>query len=557
MTTPTAADSTPRDRRRASGADLRAALQSSAIWLSANAERVNALNVFPVPDGDTGTNMSLTLEAAVAALGRLPASAGAGEVARAAYEAAMLGARGNSGVILSQLLRGFSEALKGAEDLTPDLLATALEQASQAGYEAVSRPVEGTMLTVARLAAEGARAAADAGRDLPDVLEQAQEAATAAVADTPNQLEVLRKAGVVDSGGEGYRLVVEGAWMWSTGRSLEESSSVRPDSHALLDQAHADGSSFGFCTEFLLRASDVPCAEVKQHMEGLGDSVIAVGDANLLRVHVHTPRPGQVLEYAVDHGTLVKVKVENMQEQHEAFAARSAQADGAAAEDSAAQLSTIGVIAVVAGEGLARVFRSLGATVVQGGQTMNPSVQEILSAVNRAGFKEVIILPNNSNIVLTARQVQDLTPHAVAVVATATAPQGIGALLAFNYQADLQTNVAAMEQAAHAVHTLEITPSVRDAEVDGQAVRAGDVLCLYDGRLVTTATSADEALFRAFDHLDVSVDALEIVTIYYGAEATEAQAVAVAARIRDAHPGLAVEVVSGGQPHYPFVVSLE
>jgi dihydroxyacetone kinase-like predicted kinase len=307
----------------------------------------------------------------------------------------------------------------------------------------------------------------------------------------------------------------------------------------------------------LLRSSDVPCAEVKQHMEGLGDSVIAVGDANLLRVHVHTPRPGQVLEYAVDHGTLVKVKVENMQEQHEAFAARSAQADGAAAEDSAAQLSTIGVIAVVAGEGLARVFRSLGAMVVDGGQTMNPSVQDLLAVVNSSGHRELIVLPNNSNIVLTARQVQDLTPHAVAVVATATAPQGIGALLAFNYQADLQTNVAAMEQAAHAVHTLEITPSVRDAEVDGQAVRAGDVLCLYDGRLVTTATSADEALFRAFDHLDVSIDALEIVTIYYGAEATEAQAVAVAARIRDAHPGLAVEVVSGGQPHYPFVVSLE
>jgi DAK2 domain fusion protein YloV len=380
-----------------------------------------------------------------------------------------------------------------------------------------------------------------------------------AVANTPNQLEVLRRAGVVDSGGEGYRVIVEAAWMWSTGRSLEGAGVERPHGRALLDElaSHEGGSTYGFCTEFLLRGSDLGLDEVRSRMEALGDSVITVGDASLLRVHVHTMRPGQALEFAVDHGTLVKVKVDNMQVQHDAFAARGETPNGRQADDERTRASSIGVVAVAAGDGLARVFRSLGATVVQGGQTMNPSVQEILSAVSSAGYKELIILPNNSNIILTARHVQQLTPHRVEVVPTETAPQGIGALLAFNYQADVETNVAAMEQAAHGVHTVEITRSVRDAEVDGHVVRAGQSLGLYDGRVVASGGPPDDVLLESFGHLEVPIDSLEIVTIYYGADATEGQAQSVAARIREAHPGLAVEVVNGGQPHYPYVVSLE
>jgi dihydroxyacetone kinase-like predicted kinase len=288
-------------------------------------------------------------------------------------------------------------------------------------------------------------------------------------------------------------------------------------------------------------------------MEALGESVIAVGDRNLLRVHVHTLRPGQALEFAVDHGTLAKVKVENMQLQHEAFVA--AGTEGGASDADRRQASSIGVIAVAAGEGLLKVFRSLGARVVQGGQTMNPSVQEILAAVNSSGYQELIILPNNSNIVRTARHVQELTPHRVTVVPTETAPQGIGALLAFNFQADMQTNVGAMEQAAHGVHTVEVTRSVRDAEIDGVQVHSGDMLGIYDGHIVGVSGTADDALLRTFDH--APVDALEIITIYYGADATENDAQGVAGRIRAAHPGLAVEIVAGGQPHYPYVVSLE
>jgi DAK2 domain fusion protein YloV len=548
MTTPTVA----RDRTRATGADLRSALEAASAWLTSNAERVNALNVFPVPDGDTGTNMSMTLQAAVDGLQRLGEDAPVSQVARAAYEAAMLGARGNSGVILSQLLRGFSEALADSQELTPAGLAAALAQASEMAYRGMSRPVEGTILTVAREVGVAARAAVGAGADLPGLLEQAVDAANDAVAATPSQLEVLRKAGVVDSGGEGYRVILEGAWMWSTGRSLEAGGDAHTYSRALL-QAIDEESTFGFCTEFLLRDANLALPEVKQTMEALGESVIAVGDRDLMRVHVHTLRPGQALEFAVDHGTLVKVKVENMQLQHEAFAAAAQQASANEADRQRA--SSIGVVAVAAGDGLQKVFRSLGARVVQGGQTMNPSVQEILAAVNSSGFRELIILPNNSNVVMTARHVQELTPHTVTVIPTETAPQGIGALLAFNFEADMQTNVAAMEQAAHAVHTVEVTRAVRDAEVDGLTVKSGDLMGMYDGRIVATSTSADEALLGALTH--APIEGLEIVTIYHGDGASLDAAQAVAARIREAHPGLDVEVVEGGQPHYPYVASLE
>jgi DAK2 domain fusion protein YloV len=463
----------------------------------------------------------------------------------------MLGARGNSGVILSQLLRGFCEALADAAELTPIGLATALTEASEVAYRGVSRPVEGTILTVAREVGVAAKAAAGTRADLPALLEQAVRAANEAVAATPSQLEVLRKAGVVDSGGEGYRVILEGAWMWSTGRSVEEEGAIHPYSRALV-QAVEDESTFGFCTEFLLRDADLPLAEVKTSMEALGESVIAVGDASLMRVHLHTLRPGRALEFAVDHGTLAKVKVENMQLQHNAFAA--AAHDDIATGDGQRE-STIGVIAVAAGDGLQKVFRSLGARVVQGGQTMNPSVQEILAAVNSSGYKELIILPNNHNIILTAKHVQELTPHTVTVIPTETAPQGIGALLAFNFQADMQTNVAAMDQAAHSVHTIEVTRSVRDAEVDGLHVKSGNWLGIYDGRVVVMGANAEEALLSTVPL--APVDGLEIVTIYHGAGASADQAQEVAAQIRGAHPGLDVEVVSGGQPHYPYVVSLE
>lgn len=543
-------------RTRATGAEVRAALQAAARWLSANADRVNALNVFPVPDGDTGTNMSLTLRAAVADLDSLGPDPTPAVVTRATTEAALLGARGNSGVILSQLLRGFAELLVDADELTGPRLGAALVRAAEVAHAGVSRPVEGTILTVARVAGAAARAAADQGRDLPGILEATLEATTDAVARTPDQLEVLKKAGVVDSGAEGYRVILEGAWMWSTGRSIEQAQGALNGQsivHADLHDLDTHASSYGFCTEVLMRDARASVADLTRGLEALGDSILVVGDPDLMRLHVHTPRPGQVLEYAVDHGTVARVKVDNMQLQNAAFAEATGQPPG---QPDATPSGGIGVIAVVAGQGLQDVFRSFGARVVGGGQTMNPSVQEILAAVNQAPYDQVVILPNNTNVLLTARQVASLTTtRTVSVVPTATAPQGIGAMLAFNYEADLSTNVEAMQAAARGVHTVEVTRAVRDTDMDGVTVHQGDMLGLYDDRIVTTAPTANQALLQACGH--APLDALEIVTIYHGDGASDADARQAAADLRRDHPALAVEVVAGGQPHYPYVVSLE
>ena len=531
---------------RATGAELRSALLAASGWLDGQAERINALNVFPVPDGDTGTNMSLTLRAAADALRRAPDDLTAGEVARTTYEAAMLGARGNSGVILSQLLKGFAHALDGVADLGPHDLSRALAEASEVAYAAVSRPVEGTILSVARETARAAAAAADEGQDLPEVLRQTVQAARAAVDATPQQLDVLHKAGVVDSGGEGYRVILEGVWMWLTGQSFDDPPGAQgPHTRAIVDSIEEEG--FGFCTEVMVRDCDLPLPSVKAALEELGDSVIVVGDNQLLRVHVHTPRPGRVLDLAVDHGTLARVKVENMQLQHQEFAAGAAHAESAA--------SSIGVVAVVAGEGFKKVFRSLGAMVVDGGQTMNPSVQDLLAAVNSSGHRELVVLPNNSNIVLTARQAQALTPHTLEVVPTESSPQGIGALLAFNFQADLSTNVDAMRRAARAVRTVEVTRALRDAEIDGRTVRAGQWLGLFDGAVVAAEASAEAAAKLAVER--GSLETLEVITVYYGVDANEPSARALADEVRAERPGLEVEVVPGGQPHYPYVISLE
>lgn len=545
-----------------SGGRLRGAILAASAWLDGHAERVNGLNVFPVPDGDTGTNMSLTLQAAADAVRPLPGSATAAEVARVAYQAAMMGARGNSGVILSQLLRGFAQATNGKESLAPHDLAFALSEASRVAYRGVSRPVEGTILTVARKAAEAAEAAARLGQSNVEVLAAAVLAAADAVAETPNQLAVLRMAGVVDSGGEGYRVVLEGAWRFLSGRDVGAASAAAsgadPRRADLAALAHGEGHIFGFCTEFLLEGCALASQEVQAAMEALGESVIAVGDVEMLRVHVHTLRPGLALEFAVDHGTLAKVKIENMTVQHREIAARSAAAAPVAmARPPSSPVGTIGVVAVVPGDGLGQVFRSLGAMVVGGGQTMNPSVQEILAAVNGSGYPQVVLLPNNTNVLLAARHAAALATHAcIDVIETRTVPQGIGALLAFNFQTDLATNVAAMTRAAHTVRTLECTRAVRDAVVgDGLRVGAGEFLALLDGDVVATAPTAEAAVLEALGRAPTA--SLEIATVYYGQEADEEAANALAAAIRVRASPVEVEVVAGGQPHYPFIVSLE
>jgi DAK2 domain fusion protein YloV len=528
---------------------LRAAFEAAATWLELQSASVNALNVFPVPDGDTGTNMSMTMRAAAEASAVEP-SPEAGAVAKAAARGALMGARGNSGVILSQLMRGFSEAVEGEARLTVGQLADGLERAAQAGYRAVGTPVEGTILTVARRVGEEARRAADEGLDVAAFWERVVRRAEGAVAETTDQLETLRRAGVVDAGGQGFRLIVEAFWRTSRGEAIEglDLASAAPvASQALVAAQHVGEGGLGFCTEFMLQGAADEVATMRAFMEGLGDSVIVVGDSGLTRVHVHTMHPGQVLEWAIERGTLSRIKIENMQLQHEAANEQSEGGRG---------LSTIGVVAVAPGAGFRALFSSMGAAaIVEGGQSMNPSVQEILGALGAVGYREVIVLPNNGNVLLAARQAAEASPRTLRVVPTRSLAQGVTALLAFNYEADLEANAALMEEAAGRVASIEVTRAVRSADVDGQHVEAGQFLGLLDDTLVAVAEEAIPATLGALAQTEP--ERREIVSIYWGDGASRDGAAALSEAIVDAHPHLEVEVAEGGQPHYPYILSVE
>jgi DAK2 domain fusion protein YloV len=528
---------------------LRAALEAAATWLELQAASVNALNVFPVPDGDTGTNMSMTMRAAAEAAAVEP-SAEAHAVARAAARGALIGARGNSGVILSQLVRGFAEAVDAHPVLDVEQLAAGLEEAARAGYRAVGQPVEGTILTVARRAGEEARAAAADGVDVVQFWERVLRVTDRAVIETTGQLDVLRSAGVVDAGAQGYRLILEAFWRTSRGEAIEgeEVAAAAPvASQALVAAQHVGEGGLGFCTELLLQEPAEGEAAIRAFMESVGDSVIVVGDGSLTRVHLHTARPGRALDWAVERGTVSRIKVENMQLQHDAGRDESVGGRG---------LSKIGVVAISPGAGFRALFSSMGAAaIVEGGQTMNPSVQDILTAVSSVGYRELILLPNNPNILLAAQQAAEQTPRTVRIVPTRSLPRGIAALFAFNYQEDLDTNVRLMAEAAERVASIEVTLAERAAEVDGQHVEPGQALGLLDGRLAAVADTLTAAALGALARAEP--ERREIVTIYWGAGASRDQTDALRDAIQAAHPHLEPEIVEGDQPHYPYIISVE
>jgi uncharacterized protein len=532
------------------GDSLRAALEAAATWLELQSASVNALNVFPVPDGDTGTNMSMTMRAAAEASAVEP-SGEAHAVARAAARGALMGARGNSGVILSQLIRGFAEAVAGHATLGVQQLADGLEGAARAGYRAVGKPVEGTILTVARRAGEEARAAANDGLALIPFWERVLRTTDRAVVETTDQLETLRRAGVVDAGAQGYRLVIDAFSRTSRGESIEGEdmmgASAPVASQALVAAQHVGEGGLGFCTEFLIQHAAADEAAIRTVMDALGDSVIVVGDGDLMRVHVHTLRPGQALDWAVEHGSVSRVKIENMQLQHDAGKEESLNSRG---------LSKIGVVTVSPGVGFRALFSSMGAAaIVEGGQTMNPSVQDILTAISSVGYQELLILPNNGNILLAAQQAATQTPRTVRIVPTRSVPQGIAALLAFNFGEDLDRNVGLMTEAAGRVASIEVTIAERDSEADGQAIAAGQALGLLDDAIVAVAASLTDASLGALAKSEP--DGREIVTIYWGAGASRQQAGELRDAILDAHPHLETEIVEGGQPHYPYIISVE
>ena len=544
------------------GAELRRAFSLAFDRLEESRDIVNALNVFPVPDGDTGTNMFLTLRSGIE---RCPDAddVSAGEVARELAQGAFFGARGNSGVILSQFFKGFSDALEGRSTCSAPDLAQALDKARVAAYGAVGSPREGTMLTVIRRAAEAALEVAEDAQ-AADVLATAFGASCVALKNTPEQLPVLKEAGVVDSGGLGVVIIVGGAlealsparYQVASNEAqldaiIDSSMASLGDSGQISEQSFVHSSleeAWGYCTEFIISGSGLTLDDVRRYCEEMGRSTVVVGDSQNVRVHIHMEDPGVAISYGVSLGTVSAVKIENMDQQNVEWAAgHSAPAPSAGAP--------LTVVAVAAGRGLADLFMESGCGhVIEGGQTMNPSVQQIMQGVEHAGADETIFLPNNKNIVLTAQQVAANDP-AVHVVPTRSVPQGVAAMLAFNPLSTLEENLAAMVSTLPEVTTIEITQAVRDTSMDGVAVRLGDYIALLDDNLVLTANSAELALQQAVGM--AGIDPGSILTIYRGTDTEQAAAEAVGAALEDETPGLQVDQVYGGQPHYHYLASIE
>lgn len=537
------------------GQELRNMFAAGSAWLEKSVPDINAINVFPVPDGDTGTNMFLTMCAVMEEADRI-SDHGVALMAKAMAQGALMGARGNSGVILSQFFRGLAKGLDGREFLDGASWAAALGEASRAAYKGLSQPVEGTMLTVIRDAAKAAEEAARANsEDITSITEAAVQAAKESVARTPLLLPVLREAGVVDAGGQGIYVLLEGILCYLKGE-LEVMKYRKPE---LITVGVSGGvvvgglsgeaeEAYGYCTNFLLEGSRLNPDKIRKRLERKGRSVVVVGDENTVRVHIHTYDPGGVIKFATSLGTLHQLQVQNMDDQHVTFL-----------EMQQERLSKreIGVVAVASGEGLAEVFRSLGAAaIVPGGQTMNPSVQEILQAVEAVPSQKVVILSNNKNIIPAASQVQSLTSKEVVVVPSKTIPQGIAALVAFNYEGTLEENVRSMEAAMAAVKTVEITTAVRNTQIKGVKVKEGQAIAILDDRdLIAADDDVIGALTKGLEK--VGLDAVEIITIYYGNGVEASQAERVVAELKGRYPDKQVELVFGGQPHYYYIVSLE
>lgn len=546
------------------GQELKRVLGAGTAWLQKNADHVNALNVFPVPDGDTGTNMLLTMQAAMAEVADNP-SHHAGEIAQDVSQGALMGARGNSGVILSQILRGFARGLQDVDAFAVTGFAAAVVDARDTAYNAVTNAVEGTILTVIREVADQAETTAAETDDLLVMLEAIVEAADEAVEKTPTLLDVLAEAGVVDAGGLGLKLILEGALRHMRGEALDIETPGTPVEQVQRPSAGAQEMSYGYCTEFVLQGQDLNYEQIRQDLVEMGDSALVVGDDFLIRVHIHTFRPGQVLDYATQCGTLHKIKIDNMQDQHEHFIGlglSELEVSEVEAEQSGAkrvaveELSGIAVVAVVPGPGLEEVFKSMGVSaVVRGGQTMNPSTKELLQAIETVGSDQVILLPNNKNVQMVADQAEKLSHRETRVVPTHTVPQGIAALVALNYGASLGENVEEMTRAIDDIQTGEVTRAVRSIEIGGVQVEEGEVIGLLNGELVTANNNIDDMALKILDYMHA--DDYEIITVFYGEDVTVKQAEALQNRVQATYPHQEVEVVSGGQPYYHYILSAE
>lgn len=528
---------------------------------------VDALNIFPVPDGDTGTNMSMTIGAAAKEMAVLPDDCTIGDASARCASALLRGARGNSGVILSLIFRGFSKGFKGLETADSKAVANAFELGVKAAYKAVMKPTEGTILTVIRKASEAATKAAETEENPLEVSFEALKAAKEALAQTPELLPVLKQAGVVDAGGSGLVLIFEGIQsVWANGVIVQpiEGSGVEPvsvPSKSTVANA-SDDIKFGYCSEFLIEkasgAKEKDPLKLRAFLESIGDCVVVVDDNDIIKVHVHSNEPGNVIQAALKYGQLINIKIDNMRYQH-----RNANEGVAKGEapvmPKAEPVNKYGFVAVCAGEGLEELFKDIGAdVVVSGGQTMNPSTDDILNAVMATPAKTVFVLPNNKNIIMAAEQSINLAEgREVRVLQTKTIPQGISAMLMFDETADANENQMAMMEAAENVETAQVTFAARDSEIEGVPIKQGEIMGLCNGKIKYTGNDIKDIAYKSAVKV-FKKNQSSIITVIYGADTTEADAEEVKNRLEEKYGDeVEISIVNGGQPIYYFIISVE
>jgi DAK2 domain fusion protein YloV len=533
------------------GDEYRQMVVTGARYVEKHADEINALNVFPVPDGDTGINMLLTLRAANESAELPPIGTGTvAEVSAALSRGALLGARGNSGVIFSQFMKGIAEGLAGAETCDGADMITALTAAAAAGYQAVGTPVEGTMLTVMRGAAEGVAGVTGSNAE---VLAKALDAASAALAYTPEQLPILKEAGVVDAGGQGVVAFLAGALAYVTGEDvpLEVTAPVGGMAGANVSQAfleHTEDDMYGFCTQFVVLGEELDVDAVREQVGAMAGSTVVIGDDRTVRVHAHAENPGPLLSLGVSLGSVDQINIQNMDVQHQQFMALHGYTQD--------ERSALAVVAVAPGDGLMRLFRDQGATqVVGGGQTMNPSSAQLLDAIKRANAGHTYLLPNNPNIILAANQAAELAGDSVTVIPSRNIPQGIAAMLAFNPDLDAEANAAAMKSALPDVQSGEVTTAVRSTTLNGVAIAEGQAIALLDGVVVTATATPNDALIAMLAGAELEEG--NLVTLYWGADIPGRIASEAAGAIEARFPGVEVDILEGGQPHYTYLVSIE
>lgn len=525
---------------------------SGANNLQNNRELIDKLNVFPVPDGDTGTNMSLTISSAIKELDKMPEST-ITAIGKAISKGSLMGARGNSGVILSQIIRGFSKGIENKEELTSKDIANALKSGSETAYKAVIKPIEGTILTVVRESSEFAISKADSVEDVIEFMELVIAEANVSLDTTPNLLPALKEAGVVDSGGKGLIIFYEGMLESLKGNFIELLK-VKNDAQNVeiktTEYINSEDIKFGYCTEFILETEKISPEEIRDLMLPLGDSLAVVGDEGIIKVHVHTNEPGTALQIALQYGQLVTTKIENMRLQHENLLIEN--------EDKRVKTEEkeFAIIVTSMGEGLNKIFKDLRVDhIIEGGQTMNPSTQDFLDAIEKVNAKNILIFPNNSNIIMSANQAKELSEENVIVIPTKTIPQCITALLSFDELATVEENEALMLESLSNVSSGQITYAVRDTNMEGIEIKEGNFIGIANGKMSSAKETIEEVMLETLNAL-VNEDSA-IITLFYGKEILEEEASELSKKISEKYKDMDVEVMYGGQPVYYYLISVE